>query len=265
MSRSVSEGSLKEARREQQVEEGPLAHGHPSKRARKGAGAFEEVKSASVTGAGYGSRGRQGVAPPLLDLGDASTASTSSVRNARPPTSTTHQFARIFSPYTYPSSASPAAPTFPPSPSTFTPSHDSHAGPQRIRASHQRRRGTSLPPPPRQSQESAHRHPSSPLAHRPSPIPDHRRKEKIYEARRASITHESPTLSQGDLVAYHASRALQLGGKRISPAPTALSPPITRSTLRELDLSEILRNPQLRHDSVFDPNLMFRPNYDGER
>ncbi|GEM10180.1 T-complex protein 11 [Rhodotorula toruloides] len=26
-----------------------------------------------------------------------------------------------------------------------------------------------------------------------------------------------------------------------------------------------MRNPQLRHDVVFDPNLMFRPNYDGER
>ncbi|KAJ9475709.1 Protein SOK1 [Pseudozyma hubeiensis] len=44
-----------------------------------------------------------------------------------------------------------------------------------------------------------------------------------------------------------------------------LHPPITRHTLRELDLFEILKNPQLRHDVVFDPNVQFRPNFDGER
>ena len=31
-----------------------------------------------------------------------------------------------------------------------------------------------------------------------------------------------------------------------------LTPPTSRSTLRELDLGEILRNPQLRHDVIFD-------------
>ncbi|PWN45448.1 hypothetical protein IE81DRAFT_344752 [Ceraceosorus guamensis] len=45
----------------------------------------------------------------------------------------------------------------------------------------------------------------------------------------------------------------------------SLNPPITRHTLRELDLCEILKNPQLRHDVVFDPNVQFRPNFDGER
>lgn len=33
----------------------------------------------------------------------------------------------------------------------------------------------------------------------------------------------------------------------------SLSPPIGLATLKELDLGEILRNPQLRHDIVFDP------------
>lgn len=47
------------------------------------------------------------------------------------------------------------------------------------------------------------------------------------------------------------------------PSPSALSitnlyvplliPPITRTTLQELDLGQILRNPQLRHDIVFAP------------
>ncbi|KAJ7069816.1 T-complex 11 [Mycena amicta] len=36
-------------------------------------------------------------------------------------------------------------------------------------------------------------------------------------------------------------------------------PPISRSTLKELNLEAILRNPQLRHDLLFDGNLQFRP------
>ncbi|KAF9975374.1 hypothetical protein BGZ73_000982, partial [Actinomortierella ambigua] len=49
------------------------------------------------------------------------------------------------------------------------------------------------------------------------------------------------------------------------PKPPIPSLPITRETLRELDLVEIFKNPQLRHDVVFDPHLQFRPNFDGER
>ncbi|KAI8810852.1 T-complex protein 11-domain-containing protein [Cladochytrium replicatum] len=44
-----------------------------------------------------------------------------------------------------------------------------------------------------------------------------------------------------------------------------LLPPVTRFTLRELDLDEILTNPQLRHDLYFDPHLQFKPNTDGDR
>ncbi|KAJ7134592.1 T-complex protein 11-domain-containing protein [Mycena epipterygia] len=36
-------------------------------------------------------------------------------------------------------------------------------------------------------------------------------------------------------------------------------PPINRNTLKELDLDAIIRNPQLRHDLLFDPGLQFRP------
>ncbi|KAI0345793.1 Tcp11-domain-containing protein [Trametopsis cervina] len=39
------------------------------------------------------------------------------------------------------------------------------------------------------------------------------------------------------------------------------SPPINRETLKELDLEAILRNPQLRHDLLFDPGLQFRPTF----
>ncbi|KAJ7459835.1 T-complex protein 11-domain-containing protein [Mycena latifolia] len=38
-----------------------------------------------------------------------------------------------------------------------------------------------------------------------------------------------------------------------------LHPPINRNTLKELDLDVIIRNPQLRHDLLFDPGLQFRP------
>jgi len=42
-------------------------------------------------------------------------------------------------------------------------------------------------------------------------------------------------------------------------------PPINLQCLKEIDLQEIVKNPQLRHDIIFDPLLQFRPNLDGER
>lgn len=42
-------------------------------------------------------------------------------------------------------------------------------------------------------------------------------------------------------------------------------PPINLQCLKEIDLQEMVKNPQLRHDIVFDPLLQFRPNLDGER
>ncbi|KAF3991835.1 hypothetical protein FT662_01452 [Candidozyma haemuli var. vulneris] len=49
-----------------------------------------------------------------------------------------------------------------------------------------------------------------------------------------------------------------------TPATPSL-PPINLQSLKEIDLHEILKNPQLRHDILFDPQLQFRPNLDGER
>lgn len=48
------------------------------------------------------------------------------------------------------------------------------------------------------------------------------------------------------------------------PSPLPL-PPINLQCLKEIDLQEIVKNPQLRHDIIFDPLLQFRPNLDGER
>ena len=44
-----------------------------------------------------------------------------------------------------------------------------------------------------------------------------------------------------------------------------LEPPVTKTTLGELDVSKIIHNPKLRHDINFDPELHFRPNLDGEK
>ena len=45
----------------------------------------------------------------------------------------------------------------------------------------------------------------------------------------------------------------------------ALEPPITRSSLSELDIGSIVNNCNLRHDINFDRELHFRPNLDGAR
>lgn len=53
--------------------------------------------------------------------------------------------------------------------------------------------------------------------------------------------------------------------KLISRTSTQVLPPITESTLGELEASCILNNPKLRHDINFDRELHFRPNLDGPR
>ncbi|KAF9935055.1 hypothetical protein FBU30_008548 [Linnemannia zychae] len=65
--------------------------------------------------------------------------------------------------------------------------------------------------------------------------------------------------------ALQTNRSVAPSSAAAKPNAVALQLPITRDTLRELDLFEIFKNPQLRHDIVFDPHLQFRPNFDGER
>lgn len=57
--------------------------------------------------------------------------------------------------------------------------------------------------------------------------------------------------------------SLYSGSPATSTTPSV--PPINHHSLKEIDLHEILKNPQLRHDILFDPQLQFRPNLDGER
>jgi len=50
-----------------------------------------------------------------------------------------------------------------------------------------------------------------------------------------------------------------------SPHRRRLDPPVTKTTLSELDVTKIIHNPKLRHDINYDPELHFRPNTDGEK
>lgn len=49
------------------------------------------------------------------------------------------------------------------------------------------------------------------------------------------------------------------------PRPRPLEPPVTRTSLSELEVSKIINNPKLRHDINFDPELHFRPNVEGDK
>ncbi|RSL56011.1 hypothetical protein CEP54_009066 [Fusarium duplospermum] len=52
---------------------------------------------------------------------------------------------------------------------------------------------------------------------------------------------------------------------RRSPAYQPLEPPVTKTSLSELEVSKIINNPKLRHDINFDPELHFRPNVEGDK
>ncbi|KAF9190913.1 hypothetical protein BGZ51_008062 [Haplosporangium sp. Z 767] len=88
-----------------------------------------------------------------------------------------------------------------------------------------------------------------------------------------STAVQEPTVKPNEAAASSTSNRdstsipLSRSGPGLSTAsnPSSLMLPITRETLRELDLLEIFKSPQIRHDIVFDPHLQFRPNFDGER
>ncbi|KAJ3186401.1 hypothetical protein HK101_009667, partial [Irineochytrium annulatum] len=85
----------------------------------------------------------------------------------------------------------------------------------------------------------------------PSPTPVEEKGESLVETIRRLRSLPVELFVDLDEVDY-----AELGG---------LLPPVTRFTLRELDMDEIISNVQLRHDLYFDPNLQFKPNLEGER
>ncbi|KAF4126414.1 T-complex protein 11 [Geosmithia morbida] len=62
---------------------------------------------------------------------------------------------------------------------------------------------------------------------------------------------------------HHHHRTMSSSGSVPHSARMSLDPPITKSTLSELDLSKIIHNHKLRHDINFNPELHFRPNVEG--
>ncbi|KAJ3368759.1 hypothetical protein GGF31_006183 [Allomyces arbusculus] len=85
-----------------------------------------------------------------------------------------------------------------------------------------------------------------------------------------TLTPPPPAPHTPAVPALHRTWSVPLtGGSSPSSQPLAdldaYLPPVTRYTLRELELTEILANVQLRHDLVFDGDMQFRPNVDGGR
>jgi hypothetical protein len=64
---------------------------------------------------------------------------------------------------------------------------------------------------------------------------------------------------------YISTSVDELGRSSTRKHPPAVEPPVTKTTLSELDVNKIVNNPKLRHDINFDPDLHFRPNLDGEK
>jgi hypothetical protein len=52
-------------------------------------------------------------------------------------------------------------------------------------------------------------------------------------------------------------------GNNVQSSRAGLNPPVTCESLGELDIRKTIFNPKLRHDVNFDPQLHFRPNFDG--
>ncbi|TFK74796.1 hypothetical protein BDN72DRAFT_946910 [Pluteus cervinus] len=118
-----------------------------------------------------------------------------------------------------------------------------------------------------------HSPPSSPIGKRakkaspkPRPPPTFRHGSDLEDI--GIVSNADPGPSTGSLLhlredannpspddSVPASIPIDLNSTHIPP----LSPLINRQTLKELDLETILRNPQLRHDLLFDPGLQFRP------
>lgn len=75
-------------------------------------------------------------------------------------------------------------------------------------------------------------------------------------------SHANSSSTASGVSSTLSSKTSKISGSKVSTPPL---PPINLQSLKEIDLHEILKNPQLRHDILFDPQLQFRPNLDGER
>lgn len=85
---------------------------------------------------------------------------------------------------------------------------------------------------------------------------------------RTSSSQSSPSpCPEEDPFSTWISAFQPLGGRRALKCykDATVNPPISKSSLGELEVGCIISNPKLRHDINFDRELHFRPNLDGER
>ncbi|KAL6405614.1 hypothetical protein AUP68_11375 [Ilyonectria robusta] len=81
-----------------------------------------------------------------------------------------------------------------------------------------------------------------------------------FDNRSVITTLPQSSSADGSLTAGSAHKDVESLALCDSPEP-----PITRSSLSELEVSKIISNPKLRHDINFDPELHFRPNVEGDK
>ncbi|KAH9854687.1 T-complex protein 11-domain-containing protein [Lenzites betulinus] len=104
---------------------------------------------------------------------------------------------------------------------------------------------------------------------RPSPRTSQRRRRAGETRDTGIVSATEPGPSSGSLLRpsrqpapsakSHSLPVSPIDPCSLSPHIPPHQPPINRETLKELDLDAILRNPQLRHDLLFDSGLQFRP------
>ncbi|KAI6039325.1 T-complex protein 11-domain-containing protein [Pisolithus marmoratus] len=151
-----------------------------------------------------------------------------------------------------PTDSSPSSPLSPSSPNT----DPTLRSPKRSRVD-----TSHIPPPKRHIRIPERQSPSRSSFVSPSPT---RRSRKRPE-HRGALSSPSPTTAHLRIDSYFLPDASHLlvhppyPVDLTSPHIPSLHPLINRQTLKELDLSAILRNPQLRHDLMFDSGLQFRP------
>ncbi|KAG6334260.1 hypothetical protein ID866_4835 [Astraeus odoratus] len=231
---------------------GDLGHPLPSVNCRKRKADADEDCQHSITQD----------SPPTADdmLVDGSVAHRPSYAPRQPPTSpwlSTDTACAV-----WPSVSSPTD-TAPPSP--LSPSGSKHE--PTLRSPKRPRVDTSDLPPTKSHLRVSDRH--SPSRSSLSPHSPTRRPRKRHEHREAvgspaqsapqppvlRIDSQYPPTDNSLSPVHPPFPYIDLG----SPHIPSLHPLINRQTLKELDLSAILRNPQLRHDLLFDAGLQFRP------
>ncbi|KAG0259094.1 hypothetical protein BG011_002831 [Mortierella polycephala] len=116
-----------------------------------------------------------------------------------------------------------------------------------------------------QSITQVSRHEELVIQPQPQPQPQPQRQPSTTVQELAVKSKEAAASSTSNRDSSSVSLSRSGSGSSTTSSPSTLMLPITRETLRELDLLEIFKSPQIRHDIVFDPHLQFRPNFDGER